>query len=101
MIATVHTLGLTLGLLHLLALTIGAATDPGDWGLNILHWVVTKGGALVVAACTVICIVGVAHLIGGNGRKGLTTIGTGLVGILLGAWITSGNAATFVASFQH
>jgi len=102
MIATiVYTLGLTLALLHPLALTIGAATDPGDWGLNILHWVVTKGGSLVVAACTVICIVGVAHLIGGNGRKGLTTIGTGLVGILLGAWITSGNAATFVQSFQH
>jgi len=101
MIATLYTLGL-LSMLSLIAAGApGPSTDPGDWGVNFGHWVITKGGTLVVLACTVICIVGVAHLIGGNGRKGLTTIGTGLVGILLGAWITSGGAATFIQSFQH
>ena len=98
MIATIM---YTLALLHASALTLGAATDPGDWGLNIVHWVVTKGGALIVAACTMICILGVGRFIAGDARKGMTTLGTGLVGILLGVWISSGNAATFIQSFQH
>jgi len=79
----------------------GPSGDPGTWGVNLLNWVITKGGLLVTLGCTVLLIVGVVTFVSGNIRKGLERIGTGLAGILLGVWVTSGAAATFIQSFQH
>lgn len=93
-LAHIHALGL-------LAAAAPAAGDPSNWGVNILNWVVSKGGILLTLGCTVLLILGAVTFISGNVRKGLERIGTGLVGILLGVWITSGAAVTFITSFNH
>lgn len=89
-----------LALVHMVGL-LAVAGDPGTWGVNILNWVINKGGILITLGCTVLLIVGAVTFISGNARKGLERIATGLVGIMLGVWITSGSAATFIQSFQH
>jgi len=94
LLAHMHMLGLLTG-------PLAVAGDPSAWGVNILNWVITKGGLLVTLGCTVLLIVGVVTFISGGVRKGLERIATGLVGILLGVWITSGSAAAFIQSFQH
>jgi len=91
---------LLLAHMHMLGI-LAVAGDPGTWGVNILNWVVQKGGLLLTLGCTVLLIVGAVTFVSGGVRKGLERIGTGLVGIMLGVWITSGAAATFIQSFQH
>jgi len=91
---------LLLAHMHMLGI-LAVAGDPSTWGVNILNWVINKGGILITLGCTVLLIVGAVTFISGNARKGLERIGTGLVGILLGVWITSGAAATFIQGFQH
>ncbi len=94
LLAHIHALGL-------LTMTFAVAGDPSSWGVNILNWVVQKGGLLLTLGCTVLLIVGAVTFVSGGVRKGLERIATGLVGIMLGVWITSGSAATFIQSFQH
>lgn len=74
--------------------------DPSVWATNALNWVVTKGGAVLALACAAIAIWGAFVFIGGNHRKGFIRIGTGLVGAVVGAWIVSGHAMSFVQSFR-
>lgn len=93
-LAHIHALGLLTG-------TLAVAGDPSNWGINILDWVVAKGGLILTLLCTALCIVGAVTFVGGSPRKGLERVGTGLAGILLGVWITSGAAATFIQSFNH
>jgi len=89
-----------LALVHMVGL-LAVAGDPSNWGVNILDWVINKGGILITLGCTVLLILGAVTFISGNVRKGLERIATGLVGILLGVWITSGAAVTFIQSFNH
>lgn len=81
--------------------TAAGGDDPSTWAINALNWCITKGGVVLGLVCTAIAIWGAFVFVGGNHRKGITRIGTGLVGALIGVWLVGGNALTFLQGFQH